>query len=255
VFNTPWCGSSPSRFLVLGPKRLGRGHDTTNATSLRLGWRAYQPGLLVPVPPLRAVGLGDASSVRGPLANLARSFTMGSTGGTGLRVASPRASYARQLGIRFCCRTKPWRARVNGPPNNRVSNNRMNRTRSASETDGCGPCRLSACSTRLGVRHRLRGSWSSDQRDLAEVTTQQTLHLCGSGGAPISLGSWYRSRHSERLGQGMHRVRVVPLPTWRGRLLWAQPTVLVCQSSHQGLPMSVSLASGSAVARSHGEPE
>jgi hypothetical protein len=31
--------------------------------------------------------------------------------------------------------------------NNRLQNNRMNLTRSASETDGCGPCRVSVCST------------------------------------------------------------------------------------------------------------
>ena len=35
--------------------------------------------------------------------------------------------------------------------NNRRQNNRMNLTRSASETDGCGPCRLSVCCTGLGV--------------------------------------------------------------------------------------------------------
>jgi hypothetical protein len=29
--------------------------------------------------------------------------------------------------------------------NNRRQNNRMNLTRSASETDSCGPCRLSVC--------------------------------------------------------------------------------------------------------------
>ena len=110
------------------------------------------------------------------------------------------------------------------------------------------------CSTLHRVGHCLRGSWSSGPRGLVEVT-RETPHLCGAGGAPISQGTRLDSRHSERLGQDMHRVRVVPLPIGRGRSLWAQPAVLVCGSAHQGLPMPVNWASGSAVACSHREPD
>jgi len=132
-------------------------------------------------------------------------------------------------------------------------NNALKPTRSAF-LPLSGPRGLVQCSTLHRVGHRLRGFWSSDPTGLVEVTTQ-TQHLRRSGGTPINLGPWPDSRRSEKLGQHLHRVRVVPLPIWRGRLLWAQPTVLVCGSSHQGLSMPVSLASGSAVARSHGEQE
>ena len=90
--------------------------------------------------------LACASPVDAPRAE---AICIGLTEVSGLRGVSPSSSAVFGLGFRIHERKK--RGMIEGmrvlPKRGVASNNRMNLTRSAPQTDRRGPCRLSACST------------------------------------------------------------------------------------------------------------